>query len=123
MIEIGKTYQARCGWEARVHATDLGHTFYPVLATILDPDKGWGTVHLTANGNFITTGGPHDFDLVEVKPVITLMRWVNVYRDVDGQDEHCTFLHLTEDQAIADRNVGCIMTVPVTITGYGGDGL
>ena len=95
MIEIGKTYRTRCGWPARVHATDMGGS-HPVLASVKNPRYGWTTLHTTAEGHYNPLGHASDFDLIEVKPVITLTRWENVYRDATQPDGYWLAWHPTE---------------------------
>lgn len=95
MIEIGKTYRTRCGWPARVHANDLGDD-RPVLASVKNPKYGWLDIRLTAEGRRDFLGQDNDLDLIEVKPVITLTRWVNVYRDATQPDGYWLAWHPTE---------------------------
>lgn len=122
MIEIGKTYQTRCGWPVRVHATDLNAT-YSVLATFQHPDGDWESVHVTADGRYMADGVIHDYDLIEVKQPIEITRWVNVYRTRTQPDEYLVRWHYTEKAAKRERDADALMTVPVTITGHDGDGL
>lgn len=123
MIEIGKNYRTRCGWQARVHATDMASNFYPVLATILCPDRGWVTVRLTAEGYFGSSADPHDYDLIEVRPRVKITLWVNLYRDERSKSGYCIAAHDTKEVAVKSRGDKCLMTIPVTIEGEEGEGL
>lgn len=122
MIEIGKTYQTRCGWPVRIHATDLNAT-YSVLATVQHPDGDWESVHVTADGRYMPDGVIHDYDLIEVKQPIKFTLWVSVYRTKTLPDEYWTSWNYTKEAAEKVRSRNALMTVPVTITGREGDGL
>ena len=59
MFEAGKTYKTRCGFEARVYATD-GKGTYTIHGALFD-GEGWNPDVWKTDGRFCAfSGNPHD---------------------------------------------------------------
>ena len=78
ILETGKV-KLRCGYEARVHATNLSGD-RPVLLSYLMPDKGWFALFSLQDGRQLSGGVDHQFDLVP----ISQPQYFNIYTRKDG---------------------------------------
>ena len=78
ILETGKV-MLRCGYEVRVHATNLSSD-RPVLLSYLMPDKGWFALFSLQDGRQLSGEVDHQFDLVPIpKP-----QYFNIYRHPNG---------------------------------------
>lgn len=76
-IELGKKYQARCGYPARVLADDLKGDL-PVVAAVDVGDRE-NAYRYPLNGRFIGDREDNPLDLIEVPETFDLAQWANVY--------------------------------------------
>ena len=76
MIEMGKEYRTRDGYEVVILATN-GRGLYSVVGQIND-GVDWVHENWTADGTVFIDRRYSPRDLIEVKPVRVFERWVNV---------------------------------------------
>ena len=76
MIDINKKYRTRDGREVRIYATD-GRGTIPVHGAIFSEELGWGFFCWRGDGSWADNAC--GFDLIEVKPRIKRMVWLNVF--------------------------------------------
>lgn len=75
MIDINKQYRTRDGREVRIYATDGMHPH--CVHGVIKTNEGWSLTSWKRDGSFSCF--PLDSDLIEVKPSIKRMVWLNVY--------------------------------------------
>ena len=88
ILATGKV-MLRCGYEVRVHATNLSGD-RPVLLSYLMPDKGWFALFSLQDGRQLSGGVDHQFDLIPIPQA----QYFNVYEDLDGS---CLIADLQDD--------------------------
>jgi hypothetical protein len=113
VISKDKKYRTRDGREVRIYATDAGPR-YPIHGAFL-LDGEWLHESWTIDGeNVIEANSPSD--LVEVKPRIQRVAWLNVYPEAA-----CLYYsRAMADQAAFDLRLAC---VKITIDCEEGEGL
>jgi len=78
ILETGKV-MLRCGYEVRVHATNLSGD-RPVLLSYLMPDKGWFALFSLQDGRQLSGEVDHQFDLVPIPQV----KYFNIHTSKTG---------------------------------------
>ena len=78
ILETGKV-MLRCGYEVRIHATNLSGD-RPVLLSYLMPDKGWFALFSLQDGRQLSGGVDHQFDLIPIPQA----QYFNVYTSKIG---------------------------------------
>jgi hypothetical protein len=79
-IEMGKQYQTShtLPRPARIIATDVKGSIFPVVALVLAPDGTEECRTYKEFGEYSGDGEANHYDLVEVKPKIKVEKWINV---------------------------------------------
>lgn len=112
MIDKEKQYKTRDGREVRIYATD-GDTELPIHGAI-KTKRGWEHYGWTQNGSGILEPS----DLIEVKPRIKRVYWVNI----DKKGEILCWYY-TKNKADIDRGSLTKSCVKVVIDCEEGEGL
>lgn len=82
MIELGKKYRTRDGREVRIYAVDGGGE-YTIHGALLNSCNEWEQAEWTRDGSYVFDGGgSHHFDLIEVRPEVTVR--YHVYLNESG---------------------------------------
>ena len=116
MIDIKKQYRTRDGREVRIYATD-GSGRNPVHGSIKEED-GWIYNVWPKSGRYSEDDDEeHRIDLVEIKPRIKQLVWINVYPD------NCFFVYQEKRKADIQAMGHRIACVQVEIDYSEGDGL
>jgi hypothetical protein len=115
MISKDKKYRTKSGREVRIYAVDSGGK-YPVHGAILE-DGVWSHETWKKDGVY-SENLDESLSLVEVKPRIQRVAWLNVYPDGTQTVVHDTRVE-ADDDATRDR----IACVKITIDCEEGEGL
>ena len=97
IIETGKV-MLRCGYEVRIHATNLSGD-RPVLLSYLMPDKGWYALFSLQDGRQLSGGVDHQFDLVPIPQP----QYFNIYTNPDNKQYTgymCSSIAEAKEQAV-----------------------
>jgi len=114
MIDINKKYRTRDGREVRIYATD--GNMPRCVHGAHKSQTGWIFSCWEEGGaHFLSIG---DYDLIEVKPRIKRMVWVNLY--IDGR---ITLGHPSKEDADKCADRGRLACVKVEIDCEEGEGL
>ena len=97
MIDLNKEYKTRGGKSVRVLCVDSDVSGYPVVAII----DSFFVEEYTVDGLVLSDGTFTENDLIEVKPKIERVVWINVYKNgttvyfnKKGADRYSTDLRL-----------------------------
>jgi hypothetical protein len=118
VIDAKKTYRTRGGSPVRIYAID-GRGNVPVHGAY-ERNDGWQVGEWAADGKSLPGSTMlHALDLIEVKPRIKRMMWVNIYNDEES------FGHMHASKAAADKSaiVHRLACIPITIDCAEGEGL
>jgi hypothetical protein len=107
----GAPVQTRNGDPARILCFDRATTRYPIVALVLNPvDGDEGIYTYTPEGRYLTNRkSNHDLVMAPVKK----RGWINIYKAASELNPFAGAVYPTEEDALAEVDVGHVATVPV----------